>query len=512
MESYINREKVNETIQNLLHTISHLSKAEIVGYTATALTAHYIITTFVLDKLSNIPGPFAAKLTRFYDVKMKASGKRYVLIDELHKKYGKIVRTGYDTVSIHDAEAVKQIYGGDKFRKAPYYRVFLFNNTSSLIETSDPVQHARYRRIFAAGFSQATLDSLEDLIMESGIIALMDKLSAKYADKHVVCNIFNELHLMAFDILGELAYGKSFNMIQRESHPFPTWIKTRSTMMPLCTTFPEINHYPKLLSIFFPKSSGATNDILEFSKKSLSARIADKANQRRDFTQLMVEAMEADKDGNYLTASESQVASVVLLVAGTDTTSNTMTFVAFLLSKYPHVQERLFQVLKEAMPKKNATINYKHAKKEKLPYLWAVLMEVTRLYPAVPGGLPRVTPKGGAVIARQFIPEGTVVEVPTWSLHHDPALFANPFEFKPERWLGDDAEELSKNHLVFSVGPRMCAGKNLAMMEMTLAMAHFYRRFTVSLADPNETMPMIQQFIMKPASLQLNVYLRSRDH
>lgn len=61
--------------------------------------------------------------------------------------------------------------------------------------------------------------------MESGIVALMNKLEARYADKHVVCNIFNEFHLMAFDILGELAYGKSFNMIDRESHPFPTWIK-----------------------------------------------------------------------------------------------------------------------------------------------------------------------------------------------------------------------------------------------------------------------------------------------
>jgi hypothetical protein len=37
------------------------------------------------------------------------------------------------------------------------------------------------------------------------------------------------------------------------------------------------------------------------------------------------------------------------------------------------------------------------------------------------------------------------------------------------------------------------------MMEMTLALAHFYRRFNVTLADPKETMPLIQQFIMKPS-------------
>lgn len=40
---------------------------------------------------------------------------------------------------------------------------------------------------------------------------------------------------------------------------------------------------------------------------------------------------------------------------------------------------------------------------------------------------------------------------------------------------------------------------SLAMMEMTLALAHFYRRFNVTLVDPKETMPLIQQFIMKPS-------------
>jgi cytochrome P450 len=49
---------------------------------------------------------------------------------------------------------------------------------------------------------------------------------------------------------------------------------------------------------------------------------------------------------------------------------------------------------------------YRDARKDKMPYLWSVIMEATRLYPAVPGGLPRVTPKGGEVIAGQFIPEG----------------------------------------------------------------------------------------------------------
>lgn len=94
----------------------------------------------------------------------------------------------------------------------------MFNSLSS-------VSHARYRRVLAPGFSQATLDSLEDIIMDSGILALMNKFSDKYADKDVICNTFEEFHLLAFDVLGELAYGKSFNMIQLDSHPITGWLK-----------------------------------------------------------------------------------------------------------------------------------------------------------------------------------------------------------------------------------------------------------------------------------------------
>lgn len=93
-----------------------------------------------------------------------------------------------------------------------------------MFATSSTVKHARYRRVLAPGFSQATLDSLENIIMNSGILALMDKISNRYADKDVLCNIFDELHLLAFDILGELAYGKSFDMIQLDHHPFTDWL------------------------------------------------------------------------------------------------------------------------------------------------------------------------------------------------------------------------------------------------------------------------------------------------
>jgi cytochrome P450 len=70
----------------------------------------------------------------------------------------------------------------------------------------------------------------------------------------------------------------------------------------------------------------------------------------------MLEAMNSDKKTNYLTHDESILSSIMLIIAGTDTTSNSMTFATYLLGKHPEVKERLFQELLQAMPDKSETL------------------------------------------------------------------------------------------------------------------------------------------------------------
>ena len=77
--------------------------------------------------------------------------------------------------------------------------------------------------------------------------------------------------------------------------------------------------------------------------------------------------------------------------------------------------------------------------------------------PPLRGGLPRVTPAGGMSIAGEWIPGNTTVSVPTYSLHHDADLFKDPFEYKPERWLDEDAGDLQQVFIPFSAGGRGCS-------------------------------------------------------
>lgn len=75
-----------------------------------------------------------------------------------------------------------------------------------------------------------------------------------------------------------------------------------------------------------------------------------------------------------------------------------------------------------------------------LKYLKACIDEALRHRPPVSMGLSREVPKGGATIAGHFIQEGVPVSVPSFSAH-DPEIFPDPYEYKPERWLEMEGEE-----------------------------------------------------------------------
>ncbi|KAJ5681311.1 elymoclavine monooxygenase [Penicillium maclennaniae] len=117
----------------------------------------------------------------------------------------------------------------------------------------------------------------------------------------------------------------------------------------------------------------------------------------------------------------------------------------------------------------------------------AVLKETMRLSTAVPGNLPRLVPPGGVTVGSVYLPEGTVVSSSHLSIIHNETIFYDPYEFKPERWLGDEGKELEKWHVGFSRGPRRCIGSSLAYLELSCVTAYVFSRFKMTLFETNES-------------------------
>jgi len=130
------------------------------------------------------------------------------------------------------------------------------------------------------------------------------------------------------------------------------------------------------------------------------------------------------------------------------------------------------------------------SKHQELVFLSACINESLRLLPPVPSnGGPRqvhLNSGGGRTIAARFIPEGTTIYTPPYSLHRNPDyFFPHPEQFVPDRWLpGANFEKHETSAFMpFSLGPANCVGQKLAKRELLMVISVLLKSFHVQFAD-----------------------------
>jgi hypothetical protein len=157
--------------------------------------------------------------------------------------------------------------------------------------------------------------------------------------------------------------------------------------------------------------------------------------------------------------------------AAHETSGVTLTYLMFELSKQSELQARLREELRSLetplllggegrkLPNAKEVVE--------LPLLDALIMETLRLYPAVPGGQPRVTPApSNSLGGFNGIPGGVVVQCSAHTVHRNEDVFPEPETWRPERWLEASPEQLTAMRRwfwAFGSGPSMCVGSNFAL-------------------------------------------------
>lgn len=134
------------------------------------------------------------------------------------------------------------------------------------------------------------------------------------------------------------------------------------------------------------------------------------------------------QNADNLTSDEVKWTAIAYMIAGTDTTANTLTHLIWCICKHPEVKNKLLIELK-TLP-----INFLDQELKGLEYLNYVVHETLRLYAAAPSGLPRVVPEGGANLGGYSLPAGTVVCAQAYSMHRIAESFPDPNSFNPSRW------------------------------------------------------------------------------
>ncbi|XVF39839.1 hypothetical protein PTKIN_Ptkin01aG0064400 [Pterospermum kingtungense] len=164
---------------------------------------------------------------------------------------------------------------------------------------------------------------------------------------------------------------------------------------------------------------------------------------------------------------------IILLMAGTETSINTMEWALSLLLNHP-------EVLRKARTEMVNTVGHERLLDEsdlaQLPYLRSIISETLRMYPPVPMLVPHESSEE-CMVEGFRVPSGTMLLVNIWAIQNDPKIWEDPTSFKPERFEVQDGARDGFKSMPFGVGRRGCPGEGLGLRIVGLTLGSLIQCF-----------------------------------
>lgn len=178
-------------------------------YYLAGLYSSLVIYRLLFHPLNRFPGPLGSRISNFWLSAKLKDADAFKKVEQLHQTYGPFVRVGSSDLSIVHPKAVHAIYGpGSKCTKAAWYD--LTKPTVSLQTFRERKLHAQRRRTWSAAFGDKALRGYEQRIRVYRS-KLIEQITAFNGQPVNVTKWFN---LYSFDVMGDLAFGKSFDMLE----------------------------------------------------------------------------------------------------------------------------------------------------------------------------------------------------------------------------------------------------------------------------------------------------------
>ncbi len=233
---------------------------------------------------------------------------------------------------------------------------------------------------------------------------------------------------------------------------------------------------------------------------------ADPDREPADFLEAILAAVESEDSG--FTTAEIFANAGTLLLAGEDTTANTIAWAIHYFMQHPEMFERARSEADALIAPASSIEDPEQA--NKLPYLDAFCNEVMRLKPVAP--LHVAEPLADTEMLGCLIPKGTPLMMLVRHIATREAHFGDGARLDPERWL-DPAKRGDRPHdrrafFPFGGGPRLCPGRALALLEIRVVLAMLCRNFDLEPAGPQADVREHLAFTMMPAGLRVRLKRR----
>ena len=220
-------------------------------------------------------------------------------------------------------------------------------------------------------------------------------------------------------------------------------------------------------------------------------RRATDLEDRRDILSLLLQAR--TEDGEALTDQELRDELLTLVLAGHETTANSLAWTWERLVRAPAAQDRLVEAVRS-----DDNVD---------EVVEATITEGMRSRPVIPIIGRRVTVPWR--LGEYAVPAGTPVTMSILLVHHREDVYPDPFSFRPERWLG--RKPGTYEWIPFGGGIRRCLGAALAMAEQRVVLASMARRLDIEADDPEPEHAVHRNVTMIPSRGARVVVTARRD-
>ncbi|MCT2405955.1 cytochrome P450 [Chryseobacterium antibioticum] len=316
----------------------------------------------------------------------------------------------------------------------------------------------RQRRLIQPGFSKTKIINLVSIMEEE-----IDKAFQSFKPEQDL-DLYDFFHKLAFNIVAKTLFSSDI-----DENRVKELGKIITEVQEVFAKEVRLPFYSKILKMF-----GVLDKTLEKSEraKAIIQGVLDKrrssGEDKNDLLDMLIQTRYEDTQ---LPMSDEQLVDemLILFIAGHETTANALSFIFFEISQNPEAEEKLRKEITEenemvftsdSLMKKSFTSN--------------IIKEAMRLHSPA-WAIDRQALEDDSFKEYSW-PKDTLIILYITGLHRNPKYWKDPDSFIPERFDDENAKNFA--YYPFGAGPRLCIGEHFAMMEMSLIVRKFYKKFS----------------------------------
>ncbi|KAF8375501.1 hypothetical protein PRIPAC_81930 [Pristionchus pacificus] len=249
------------------------------------------------------------------------------------------------------------------------------------------------------------------------------------------------------------------------------------------------------------------------AQRKLERQNNEDESKSKDFIDIFLDAKvdvsevkfgEESDTARKLSTDEIVSQCLIFLLAGFDTTSNSLAYVTHFLANHSEVQQKLIDEIDSFVADHES---FEIEVLKNLKYTDAVIKESLRHYPLGSIAHTRECTRTCEIGGFRF-EAGDMVQVDTWSMHMDKDVWGEDAEeFRPERWL-EPSDRPRTAFQSFGEGPRICLGMRLAYIEEKVALLKLMSRFRIQKTTKTNPIKLVGSLTVSPAAVTVKLVKR----